>query len=347
MGLREEDIQVCVLPTSDGAGVRMMTFAGDRRVLDEASIADGSRTIVDEDRCTGWRESRWSRDDARVFRVTELTCEGKGAQRTSGISTMTGIAEWLDLQVVEVEGQESLRVRRYVRSAQAPPRLIEQDIRALDTTQTSPQRSVTAADVVEASRVVSPRAVEAWLVESKSHVQVNRHTLGTLADADVPKPVIDLLVALAYPKHFEIRTHGGSSSFGSFSDFDDFGFWSDPWGVAFDPYAYYYSPFAFYRSGYDPYYLTLGGFVPITGTTTPASPSGRGHVVNGAGYTQVETRQPPPAARTQSGDSNNDSSGTSSQGNGSSSSSGSSGGSASPAGYSSGGSSAGQTAVPR
>jgi hypothetical protein len=346
--LRDQDIQVCVLPTSDGTGVRMMTFSNGQRILDEPVVADGSKQVVKEDQCDGWIQNTWSRNGARVFRVTELRCEGKASQSTSGISTMTGPNEWLDLQVATVDRRESVRTRRYVRSAEAPPTSIEQDVRALGATKFSPPRGATADDVVEANAVVSPRTVEAWLAESDAHVPVSKRTLVMLSDADVQKNVIDLLVALAYPEHFEVRRSGSSSSFGFLSGFDDFGSWSDPWGVSFDPYASYYSPFGSYRGGLapyylDPYYLGVGGYATIPAIGTATTESGRGRVVNGSGYTQVEPRQPPAATVRTSSDTFGQ--GSSSGFSSSSSDSGSS--SASPAGYSSGGSDSGQTAVPR
>jgi hypothetical protein len=266
---------------------------------------------------------------------------------------MSAPNKWLDVQVAVVDGRENVRTRAYARSSEAPPATIAEDVRVLGTSRMSPVKAVTVDDVVEAHAAVSPRAVEAWIAESGAQVPVNKRTLTTLEDATVSKTVIDLMVALAYPKHFEIRRRGSSggfgssSSFGSLSGFDDFGYWSDPMGLAFDPYAFYYSPFGSYPYGVDPYYMPMGGYVTIPGPSGTPAASGRGHVVNGSGYTQVEPRQPPPAARRSSDSSNDDSSGSSSSGGSSSSSGDSGGGSASPAGYSSGGSGGGQTAVPR
>ena len=35
----DEDVRVCVVPTAGQAGVRMITFAGDQRILDEPVVA--------------------------------------------------------------------------------------------------------------------------------------------------------------------------------------------------------------------------------------------------------------------------------------------------------------------
>lgn len=340
-----QDIQVCVLPTSDGAGVSMMTFAGNQRILNEPVRADGSPQLVDEGECAGSIRHTWSRDGARVFRVTELRCEGKTLQRTSGLSTMSAQNEWLDLQVALVDGRESVRTRRYVRALGAPPAAIEEDVRRLGPARISVLKTVTVDDVLEANAMVSSRAVEAWLAEADVRVPINKRALLRLEEADIARAVIDLMVARAYPKHFEIHRRGSSSSFGSLSGFDDFGIWSDPLGFSYDPYAFYYSPFGPYYGGLNQYSLPYAGYVTIPEPGEASSASGRGKVVNGSGYTQVEPRQPPPSARRSSADSGSDTTGSS--GASSSSSSDGGGGSASPGGYSSGGSGGGQTAVPR
>jgi hypothetical protein len=177
-------------------------------------------------------------------------------------------------------------------------------------------------------------------------VPVHKPTLRALHDAQVPPQVIDLMIARAYPQHFEIHKSGGGGSVGSF--FDDME-WASPFDLMFDPYAFYYSPFGSYRRFVDPSFYALGGYVivpaPSGGT---AQDAGNARVVNGAGYTRVEPRQPPvvvgPRQPASSGDSYGAGSSPSSSGSTSSSSGG--GTTASTAGYSSGGGGA-QTAVPR
>src|SRR6476619_597202 len=69
---RNRDVQVCIVPTTDGAGARMMTFAGDQRILDETILADGSTQTLTEADCHGSSRSAWAKDAARLFRTTEL-----------------------------------------------------------------------------------------------------------------------------------------------------------------------------------------------------------------------------------------------------------------------------------
>jgi hypothetical protein len=155
------------------------------------------------------------------------------------------------------------------------------------------------------------------------------------------------MIARAYPEHFEIHKSGGGGSVGSF--FDDME-WSSPFDLMFDPYAFYYSPMGSYRGFVDPSFYSFGGYIIVPAPTSggTAQDAGNARVVNGAGYTRVEPRQPPvivgPRPSASSGDSYGSASSSSSSGSASSSSGG--GTTASTAGYSSGGGGA-QTAVPR
>ena len=337
---RDRDIQVCIVPTADGRGARMMTFAGDQRILEDTILADGSTQTLNEVGCRGSSRSRWATNAARLFRTTELACDGKPPQQTAGISTLEESGRWLDVQVVVVGMGDQVRARHYVRSSETPPAEIADQVKRLPEAATRANARVTADDVIEANAIVSHRAVEVWLSESNAQVPVNRRTLLALHGANVPAPVIDLMVARAYPSKFEVRRSGSGGSFGSF--FDDVA-WASPYDLLFDPYAFYYSPFGSYRQFVDPALYTIGGYITVPAESNGvAEQSGNARVVNGSGYTRVELRQPAVVVGRTTGDSYD--SGGSSSGVSSPSSD---GGSASPAGYSSGGGGGGQTAVPR
>jgi hypothetical protein len=327
------DIRECVVPTADGRGVRMITFANDRQVFEEAIVADNNPQPYAEDSCTGERRGQWSADGERVFTTSQLTCEGSAPVTTRGISTLLNDREWLDLQVADRAGEPRVRVRRYTRSPDAWPPSIREHA---ETSQAAPPvalSATTAADVAEAHDAAGPLAVQAWLVESKAQVPIDRRTLIGLADRGVAEPVIDLLVARAFPGKFEVR----ASSYGGGGD----GWWSpEPivlGGLGHDvnPDALYFAPFGPYYYGRYDYYWQYSGYQQIV-VTNPASvvPTG-GQVVNGRGYTQVRERAPDPATARGGG-------GDAAYGGGGSSG----GGSISSSGYSGGGST-GVTAVAR
>ena len=81
---QDEDVRVCIVPAADQSGVRMITFAGDQRILDEPVVADGSLqrlTPGPHESCEGGTRSRWSTDGERVFTNAEVDCPG--ARRSS------------------------------------------------------------------------------------------------------------------------------------------------------------------------------------------------------------------------------------------------------------------------
>src|SRR5262245_51001727 len=237
---RDRDIHVCITLGSDRQSARLTTFAGDQRLLEDSILPDGSTQRTNEDGCRGSSRSQWAKSADRLFRVTELECDGKIPQRTAEIATFENPDEWLDVQVVFTGGRDNVRTRRYLRSTQTPPADVRDRVRGSADRAARVNSAIGVDDVIEANAVVSPRAVEAWLSESEVRLPVRKATLVALHGAKVPPNVIDLMIARAYPAHFEVRRSGGGGSVGSF--FDDAS-WLSPFDLAFDPYAFYYSPF--------------------------------------------------------------------------------------------------------
>src|SRR5215471_7125865 len=50
---RDRDIQVCITPGADAQSVRLTTFAGDQRILEDSIVADGSTQTMHDDGCRG------------------------------------------------------------------------------------------------------------------------------------------------------------------------------------------------------------------------------------------------------------------------------------------------------
>jgi len=367
-GSRADQILVCVQPTDAGVGVTMTTFAGGRSVLEQTVLGDGIRHPIDESACRGTQASEWSRDGQRLFTSAELECNGQPKRAVSGLTLLARGPAWLDIQAVDVNGDQQVRVRRYTRTSDRPAGAAElpADVsaRAIVAAQTLSAALISIDDVIEASSKIASQAVEAALVETASRFDLNSRALIKLADAGIEKNVIDLMVALSFPEHFRVErtaraapvsTYGGSS-LGVFDPTFYGGYY--PYGV-YDPYAYsysYYSPFAYsYWGNYYNYYVPGSAAVVVPGTT-PGEPSGsHGRVIQGRGYTQVTPNSASDSPGTSqstgtTGRASSSSSGSSSSSSDSGSSSSSGGGGvSSQGGYSSGGSSSGsgRTAEPR
>ncbi len=326
------DVQVCVAAARQGAGVTLTTTVGSQRALEETIVADASQRPFSEADCRGWQRAEWSKSGQRLFTRAELTCAGQASRTVSGFAMMESADTWLDIQVVEIAGRASTRVRRYRPSASLAtlPR---------GTAARTAAAPPTIADVIEASAKLPSRAVEAALIETNARFDLNGQRLIELDDAGVADEVTDLMVALSFRDKFVVeRGSRGGGYAGGFTG------WSDPF-----LYSYYYAPFAYsYMGYYDPYSYYGPGYVivdPGQGGPAEPQPSGSGRVVDGRGYTRVRPRETTPA---DGGGRFTGSSGESSSGGSSSSSGGSSSGGVSTQGYSGGGSSGGdRTAQPR
>ena len=361
------DILVCVLPTDAGVGVKMTTFAGGRSVLEQTVLGDGIGHPINEADCRGTQTSEWSRDGQRLFTRAELECKGQPKRTVSGATLLAQGPAWVDVQAVDVNGNQQVRVRRYERTADRPVGAAElpTDVsaRAIVAAQNLSTARITLDDVIEASSKIASQAVEAALVETASRFELDSRGLIRLADNGVERSVIDLMVALSFPGHFNVERRdapaitSGSGLLGSFGTsygpYYPYGGY-DPYGI-YDPYAYsyyYYSPFAYSSWGnyyyYAPGSATSAIVVPGTSSVEPSGAHGR--VIQGQGYTQVTPISAAGSSGTTSSSGGAGRTSTSTFGSSpSDSGSASGGGGVSSGGYSSGGSSSdgGRTAQPR
>ena len=290
---------VCLSPAAEGA--RMTARAGDEVFVERTLVANGVRREVSDGECRGWERRDWSADGRRLFTSAEIRCGDDDAPiARSGMSLLSNTSTWVDIQVVEVEGQQHLEIRRYNPAPNAESGTDESaarfdDIRQARRESASPPR---LAAVREAAATADPRVVEALLTETEPRLQIDRDMLVELDDAGIDSGVIDLLVALAYPERFVVERRRSGSSGGGWS--------STGGGFAYDPfsygaaYPYYMTPFGYYGymrygglygGGYSPYYgyPAFGGgnpFIQLGG----GDGAPRGGAVKGLGYTRVRER---------------------------------------------------------
>ena len=288
---------VCLSPAAEGA--RMTARAGDEVFMERTLVADGVRREVSDGECRGWERRDWSADGRRLFTSAEILCGDDDAPvARSGISLLSDTSTWVDIQVVEVEGQQHLEIRRY---NPAPNADSDESAARFDDVRQARREGASPpglAAVREAAATADPRVVEAMLTETEPRLQIDRDTLVELDDAGIDSGVIDLLVALAYPDRFVVERRRSGSSGGGWS--------STGGGFAYDPFSYgaafpyYMTPFGYYGysrygglygGGYSPYYgyPYFGGggspFIELGGDQAP-----RGGAVKGLGYTRVRQR---------------------------------------------------------
>lgn len=313
---------VCVVSAAEGAA-EVRTYVDRELLLQETLYADGVPRPVDESGCRGHQLTQWSRDGARLFFRSEMTCENQSRRSFSGVSFMRASGTWVDVQALVSGAEREIVIRRY-RPA-SPEAAVELGLESSpgEAAVVSTARAIAALPfdidaVIEASEIIEPEALEAALMESGTTLELNSKTLVMLADCGVSPRTIDLMVAIAYPEQFEIYrdTSGGyADSGGRYEDWD----------------IYYFAPFGYYY-WYTPYRSFFVHHPPV-----PDRGISGGKLVKGRGYTRVDPN------RTVRGDGQDGSTGGSS----SSSSHSSGGSSTSSDGYSRGSSTSSRTAKPR
>jgi hypothetical protein len=353
---------VCIVPAGTGA-VDLLTIKKGEVTAREHLAATAQRTELNQDDCTGWQTGEWSTTAVRVYLRSTETCAGAIRRDGTAIIAMTGEGkgEWVYIQGVKLgvgSEQTGVRVQRF-RNVDADEVLLPDDVKAAlaaDLVSTMRARAAALAplavnDVVEASRAVDQAVVQAWLVERGRAFVIDAKKLVTLADAGVPTPVIDLIVALSYPKAFAINAAARQGERLGRSRNDTtyaatalaqcaslMPYWFDPY---YDPYydctgrysGYGYSGYGYgYGYGYPyDYGWSFGGPIIVYnpsgggGGGGGGAPRPHGRVVNGQGYSgnsdggsTAQPRSSQPASSTGSASSSG-----SSASSGSSSSSGS------------------------
>ncbi len=149
------------------AAPRSPRRVGTQTPIVQTVFPDGTGHPISEDGCTGTQRAEWSADGLRLYARAELTCkDDQGIRRVSGLALIGPDGRWTDMQAVDVSGRESFRVRKY---------------RRVDGAAVMPSGSRTALtleDVKEAIAKVSPRAVEAALVETRASFDLtSKHLL--------------------------------------------------------------------------------------------------------------------------------------------------------------------------
>jgi hypothetical protein len=322
-----------VTPADRPDAVRLTTTVESQATLEDTIVADGARHPLREPGCEGAQRAEWSSNGLRLFARAELTC-GVASRIVSGMAMIDPSRLWTDVQVVEEDGQETIRVRRYRRApdqAEATASLPRpEQARALGTLARH-AATLTIDEVKEVARKLPLSGLEAVLLETGASFPLNSARLVELDEAGVPDRIIDLMVALSFPNRFVIERRssggGGSAPMG-------YGF---AYGSMYD-WPYYYAPFGYSTFGrYDTYYYGSPGYVVVDARPAGPQPSGQGRVVDGSGYTRVRSREPQGIASAGGG-----------SGAGTTGSS-SGGGTVSSGGYSggSGGDGGGRTAVSR
>ncbi len=199
--------RMCI--TSEKDGVRLQTIVGTNKGIDELVIPDGQTRPIADSECKGTERAEWSNDDARVFRITDVTCGKEAPRVVKTVAFMAPGPAWINVQHVSgAAANTSVRVQRYRRAANqklADGSTAQQpDANAASRTAAA-QTKWSIEDVIEASAKLPAEAVQAALTELHHGFELNRKTLVALDEGGVSESVIDLMVALTYPQKFVVE----------------------------------------------------------------------------------------------------------------------------------------------
>ena len=339
---------VCIAPAAGGAAIDLVTVTGTEAVPAERIDANGIRRPVSREGCDGWETAEFSPDAKRIYLRSEHQCTGNRTRTSTGIMSMTPNGEWLDVQGVTVESNNAVRVAHYGRVA-IPAALgtemrsaIENHRLAQSTAALAASESLEIADVIEASKRADPLVVQTWLIERGQGFGMNAKRLAQVADADVPASIIDVMVALSYPRAFAINLANGNGQVvpteqtQALADANEalrdgptvyLNSW-DPFYSRYGSYGYSrgygYGLYGF--PGYYPWYRQGGVIVRPSGSVEVPARDTRGRMVKGSGYTRPSDRRGGGSGEPRSSVSGSGSSGSGSSSAGTSSSGGSSSG---------------------
>ena len=305
---------VCIVPATGAAAIDLVTVNGTQIASTERIDATGSRRAVSREGCEGWETADFSPDAKRIYLRSEHQCTGNRTRTSTGIMSISPNGEWLDVQGVRVEANNAVRVAHY---GKVPlPAALSADMKAAlqshalarNTAALAASDSIDVADVIEASRRADALVVQAWLVERGQGFNMNAKRLAQVSDAKVAPNVIDVMVALSYPRAFAINLAGANGQVvpteqtRALAENDIQGDgpmvymnW-DPFYSSYDTYGYgYYNRYGYGRYGplgYSPWYSPTNNVVVVRPAPS-AEPDTRGRMVKGSGYTRPDDRRDP------------------------------------------------------
>lgn len=302
---------LCVRPTAQTGGVEFLRVSDDAVVAREVLWADGQRHETTREACRGWEQGTFSQDGRRLFLQSEYTCDGGAIQQGGGIIAMASPVAFLDVRVAGVDGDRLAWVQRYHAASEAQAEaagfgdILEDRAWSVGQARMVASANLDIDDLIEASAAQPAEAVEAFLAERGSQLDLKAAHLVRLADAGVPERVIDVAVATSYPGSFHLT--GGTDvmvaetsaldqgslrrRWGTSAAYDPYmsraGYWGYPaygslyYGYGYSPFGYGYSPYGY---GYGGWGYGPGSYRPVVVEVDRTSSRPHGRVVNGRGY---------------------------------------------------------------
>ena len=292
---------LCLIPS--GEHVEMLTVANGVIEHREPFYADGITRAVEQEGCEGTESATFSPDRRRIYTISDLTCTDQAASHSEGIISMPFPGEWLDVRSMTVDGRSTAWAQWYERTSNDVLNELGISVGAADgllALRGAAARAtarMTINDVIEASQHVSQESVRAWVFEvGEGFAGFDTEELLRLDEAGISDEVIDVVVAVSFPRHFNLgqrqvevaedsRQRAGRPIL--LDLYAPFGYYS-PLGLR----NRYYGGYGGYGSYYPYPYGYNGGwsrFTPVAVEVQRADNRG-GRVVAGKGYSRGGSR---------------------------------------------------------
>jgi hypothetical protein len=354
-----------IRPTINGNGIEITRKAPQQPDVKETLILDGTTQSLNEKDCSGWQISKWIPEARVIIGSSEINCKDSGSFRISSLKMILPYDQMVDILGIITGDQTRVAMRRLMFNRELPAAA---EVRS-QSAGTAARKAASApwdlASILQLAGTVDEKVLQAALIEKNVRLDLDVNSLKQMKASKLSTKSIDLLLALAYPQSFHVKTNGevtlqpisestlfpsitaGGSSLSSSRDY--------MFALLSDRLLYYGSPFWWDR------YIVFNPApnLKVTSSTwlssrpRPVAVPSPYYNAGNPGFVQIMPANaghgvfPLPGIRPQSGNHSGSSSGASTSSGGASNPASTGSGGASSSGYSQGGSSSTGKASPR
>jgi hypothetical protein len=298
-----------IRPTAGGKGFDISSKTS-TKLVNEIVLPDGMQRSMDSKNCKGLQSYNWESQTGILLGSSQITCKDSAPYNVSNLKMMVSDNRMVDILVIKSSEQTRLAIRHFEFQSDLPDYQGYSSAREVTAMRTSLAAPWDLNKIIYLSKVIDVPILEAALLEKNTPLKVTTKSLKQMNAAKVPKPIIDLILAMAIPDKFNIRKSGriavasAATSAGNsypyylaspYPDFYDryYGFagrypWSDYYWSYGSPFWWNYPIYINVPSGGgNPGGSGGGGGGGGTGQPNPYSD---GRLSSGSGYIQVTPR---------------------------------------------------------
>jgi hypothetical protein len=297
-----------IRPTADRKGLEISRKTPNQPDVSETLIPDGTRRPINAQNCTGWHTARWIPEAGLIHESSEMTCKDTGSLTTSALKMILATDQMAEALLIKAAGQPRVAVRRLTYDHDLPPVPDLPPAWVATSARTALSASWTLDKIIQLSKEVDAPLLEAAMIEKKVKPSLDSQSLKQMQAAKLPKELIDLTVALAYPTQFHIEKNGqvelrpwldsskSSSTATAYAPLSGLSSYPGTFYNCYSPMGYYgYRGISLLTPGscwsyYSPFWWDYPFYVPpvVYGTNPPANGSGGGiPVENTGGFANV------------------------------------------------------------